>query len=167
MSEKEYIKLAKSEAIKDFAERVKMAFYYEFEELIPSIMADKIDEIVKEMTEGKMAEKYIEREALIEDFKNDFINLLFDGMKGTPKPKEIKISNVIERIEDFPAADVAPVRHAKWELIDECVNEGVYCSNCHKKIYRAEYANQKVKSNFCPNCGAKMDQEVSNDKTRN
>ena len=35
MSEKEYIKLAKSEAIKEFAERVKMAFYYEFEELIP------------------------------------------------------------------------------------------------------------------------------------
>ena len=50
-----------------------------------------------------------------------------------------------------------PVRHAKWELIDECANEGVYCSNCHKKVYRAEYANQKVKSNYCPNCGAKMD----------
>ena len=49
------------------------------------------------------------------------------------------------------------IRHAKWELIDECVNEDVYCSNCHKKIYRAEYANQKVKSNYCPNCGAKMD----------
>ena len=30
-----------------FAERVKMAFYYEFDELIPSIMADKIDEICK------------------------------------------------------------------------------------------------------------------------
>ena len=53
-------------------------------------------------------------------------------------------------------SDVAPVRHAKWELIDECVNEGVYCSNCHKKIYRAEYANQKVKSNYCPNCTTKM-----------
>ena len=72
-----------------------------------------------------------------------------------------------QMLEKLPAADVAPVRHAKWVLIDECVNEGVYCSNCHKKIYRAEYANQKVKSNFCPNCGAKMDEEVSNDKTRN
>ena len=38
-----------SEAVKEFAERVKMAFYYEFDELIPSIMADKIDEIVKEV----------------------------------------------------------------------------------------------------------------------
>ena len=26
-----------------------MAFYYEFDELIPSIMADKIDNLVKEM----------------------------------------------------------------------------------------------------------------------
>ena len=76
-------------------------------------------------------------------------------------------NTAIQIINEAPSADVAPVRHAKWVLIDECVNEGVYCSNCHKKIYRAEYANQKVKSNFCPNCGAKMDEEVSNDKTRN
>lgn len=37
-----------------FAERVKMAFYYKFDELIPSIMADKIDEIAKEITEGEV-----------------------------------------------------------------------------------------------------------------
>ena len=43
-----------------------------------------------------------------------------------------------------------------WFLLDECANEGVYCSNCHKKVYRVEYANQKLKSNFCPNCGADM-----------
>lgn len=44
----------------------------------------------------------------------------------------------------------------KWLLLDKCSNEGVYCSNCLKKVYRKEYANQKVKSNFCPNCGADM-----------
>lgn len=60
----------------------------------------------------------------------------------------------INNLDDY---DVEPVRHAKWVLIDECANEGVYCSNCHKEVYRAEYANQKVKSNYCPNCGAKMD----------
>lgn len=38
----------RKQAVREFAERVKMAFYYEFDELIPSIMADKIDEIVKE-----------------------------------------------------------------------------------------------------------------------
>lgn len=36
-------------AVKEFAESVKMAFYQEFEELIPSIMADKIDDLVKEV----------------------------------------------------------------------------------------------------------------------
>lgn len=35
--------------VKEFAESVKMAFYHEFEELIPSIMADKIDELVNEV----------------------------------------------------------------------------------------------------------------------
>lgn len=47
-----YNKCAKrfyTEAIKEFAEQVKTAFYYEFEELIPSIMAEKIDNLVKEM----------------------------------------------------------------------------------------------------------------------
>lgn len=39
----------RKQAVKEFAERVKMAFYYEFDELIPSTMADKIDEIVKEV----------------------------------------------------------------------------------------------------------------------
>ena len=41
-----------AQGVKDFAEAVKMAFYYEFDEIIPSIMADKIDNLVKEMTEG-------------------------------------------------------------------------------------------------------------------
>ena len=69
----------------------------------------------------------------------------------------ISVAAVIKIINNLPAADVQEVKHGKWELIDECANKGVYCSNCHKKVYRAEYANQKVKSKYCPNCGAKMD----------
>ena len=38
----------RKQVVREFAERVKMAFYYEFDELIPSIMADKIDELVEE-----------------------------------------------------------------------------------------------------------------------
>ena len=38
----------KRQAVKEFAEKVKMAFYYEFDEIIPSIMSDKIDELIKE-----------------------------------------------------------------------------------------------------------------------
>lgn len=35
------------QAVKEFAEKVKMAFYYEFDEIMPSIMSDKIDELLK------------------------------------------------------------------------------------------------------------------------
>lgn len=52
-AEIEALKNSKSEAIKKFAERVVIAFYYEFEESMPSSLDEKIDEIVKEMTEGE------------------------------------------------------------------------------------------------------------------
>jgi hypothetical protein len=38
----------KAQVVKEFAERVKNAFYAEFDEIIPSVMANKIDELVKE-----------------------------------------------------------------------------------------------------------------------
>lgn len=44
----DFIKNTKEQALKQFAERVKMEFYYEFDELIPSIMKGKIDKILKE-----------------------------------------------------------------------------------------------------------------------
>lgn len=68
-------------------------------------------------------------------------------------------------IADFPAADVAPVRHGKWEghshsrycgtddFGDPIYKEGVvyYCSECRRKTV--------IKERYCPNCGAKMDLE--------
>ncbi len=53
------------------------------------------------------------------------------------------------------------VVHGHWVLLDDCSNEGVYCSECHKKVYKKDYnyANVKLKSKCCPNCGAIMDGE--------
>lgn len=62
-------------------------------------------------------------------------------------------------INKMPTIDAEPVKHGHWELLDECSNAGVYCSVCHKKVYKIDYANQKIKSNYCPNCGARMDEE--------
>ena len=42
------LKQYKAQAVKEFSEKVKMAFFYEFDEIIPSIMSDKIDELIKE-----------------------------------------------------------------------------------------------------------------------
>ena len=77
-------------------------------------------------------------------------NLIGEAMRGG-------IRKALRCISEAPTADVVKVKHGEWFLLDECANEGVYCSVCRKKVYRAEYANQKIKSKFCPNCGAKMD----------
>lgn len=61
----------------------------------------------------------------------------------------------------LPAADVAPVRHGRWISLTDCSNAGVYCSVCNKKVYKEDYAicnrKNKLRSDYCPNCGAKMD----------
>ena len=43
----------KIEVVREFAEEVKLEFYREFDEIIPSIMADKIDDLVKKYTEDE------------------------------------------------------------------------------------------------------------------
>jgi hypothetical protein len=57
--------------------------------------------------------------------------------------------------------DVSPVVHGHWFSLTDCSNAGVYCSVCHKKVWKEDYAwcnrKNKLRSNYCPNCGAKMD----------
>ena len=71
--------------------------------------------------------------------------------------------NGVKILNQFPAADVAPVVHGRWISLAECENEGVYCSICKKKVWKSDYAwyskkrRNKLRSNYCPNCGAKMD----------
>lgn len=69
-------------------------------------------------------------------------------------------------IRKLPAADVEPVRNGQWISLTDCSNAGVYCSICHKKVYKEDYAwcnrKNKVRSPYCPNCGAKMDLEGEN-----
>lgn len=55
--------------------------------------------------------------------------------------------------------DDVKIKHGYWTLLKNCSNAGVYCSVCHKKVYRVNYANVKVESKYCPNCGARMDEE--------
>lgn len=97
------------------------------------------------------------------------VDLLKDTILGAryiQKPQFLDTEEALAIIDSQPTADVVEVKHGKWHLLDECANEGVYCSVCHKKVYRTEYANQKIKSKFCPNCGAKMDGKDTNVPTK-
>lgn len=63
--------------------------------------------------------------------------------------------------ENAPTVDAVPVVHGHWVSLTECANAGVYCSVCNKKVYKEDYAlcnrKNKLRSNYCPNCGARMD----------
>ncbi|MDD7314807.1 MAG: hypothetical protein PUH11_03670 [Bacilli bacterium] len=73
------------------------------------------------------------------------------------------VDDMLDEVECFQPADVTPVRHGIWISLTDCSNAGVYCSVCHKKVYKEDYAicnrKNKLRSDYCPNCGAKM-QEV-------
>ena len=95
---------------------------------------------------------YIEREAL----KNDIAT----------STEPFNIGAVFRAINRQPSADVAPVVHGQWISLTKCSNAGVYCSICHKKVYKEDYAwcnrKNKLRSSYCPNCGAKMNGGDSN-----
>ena len=55
-------------------------------------------------------------------------------------------------ITDLPAADVAPVRHGRWNDWEVFWKECSCCRYRTQKINAREYF-------FCPKCGAKMDLE--------
>lgn len=96
-----------------------------------------------------MAE-YIEREAFIEDIKTEITNLRMNGLKGTPRPHE-ELYDFIDRINEQPAVDVAPVQNGRW-IID-----GVYvvCSVCNR-LTLSPIVKQLPAFAYCPNCGARM-----------
>ena len=49
------------------------------------------------------------------------------------------------------AEDVAPVVHGKWQYVETDDKHFFLCSICNNKEY--------WESNYCPECGAKMDLE--------
>ena len=66
-------------------------------------------------------------------------------------------------IADMPAADVAPVVRERWEGVDSSYwrwtpSGGVSVPHI---IYRCGCCGRRgiVRTNYCPNCGAKMDGE--------
>ena len=71
------------------------------------------------------------------------------------KHAHIDLYGAKELIRGIPSAEP---KTGEWIILDECANDGVYCSRCHKKVFKIDYSNtMKWKNfNFCPNCGADM-----------
>ena len=86
--------------------------------------------------------EYIERGAAIKSLLND-----------SPKQVGYCREDAADCIRYMDAADVAPVRHGRWIAI-KVPNEWDkgQCSEC-----RSIFNSSVWGTNYCPNCGAKMD----------
>ena len=100
-----------------------------------------------------MAE-YIEKWPVVNrliDLENEFQQ--YKPFHGFEHAMYRKICEVEIAIGKTPDADVAPVRHGRW-------NDGdPYCPICRKDKFRGLDADVWAdwKPDYCPNCGAKMD----------
>lgn len=105
-----------------------------------------------------MAE-YIKRENLMNGILEEkrFVFQMEDLLN-----QEIVVKTVYKDLFDFiksiPAADVAPVRHCQWVLVEKGPDRGIYrCPWCGR-IMATMFVESEVAKQFpyC-HCGAKMD----------
>ena len=81
----------------------------------------------------------------------DMCECLYPGLFCPEKPN---LGNNLGKCDrrkhlEEDAADVAPVRHGRWLYVDTDTEQFFLCNRCKKKEY--------WESNYCPNCGARMD----------
>ena len=92
-----------------------------------------------------MAE-YIEKEALMFALCKEIIG---DG--DYYNGKDDMQDEIRDMVLRFPAADVAPVRHGRWEIVvGSDGKEHMVCTGCRKQ------QDLTGVFSYCPNCGAKM-----------
>ena len=119
-----------------------------------------------------MAEKeYIEREAFLADKKWLYCTDC-EKRKGKKRGKMVTlyeigeapckscgIHDMLEEVEAYPAADVRPVVRGKWNRTDAYPHR-LYCSVCYKTYLKNDELLERWEFplNFCPNCGAKMEE---------
>ena len=98
------------------------------------------------------------REKLVELLSNIYF-LMIDGPDTIGEytiPHKFK-----EKIADHLISNGVTVQKCGyWISLTDCANAGVYCSVCNKKVYKEDYAwcnrKNKLRSDYCPHCGAKM-----------
>ena len=73
----------------------------------------------------------------------------------------LEAEEISELLGSVPVVDAAPVVHGRWEeSTDDWFGTTVYtCSKCREDYVLAEGTPKQKLWNYCPNCGAKMDEK--------
>lgn len=66
--------------------------------------------------------------------------------------KEKMIEDTIELLKEQEA------KTGHWIVLDNCANEGIYCSECTNKIFDHATKPKKKLSQYCPHCGSRNEQ---------
>ena len=80
-------------------------------------------------------------------------------MRYVPKDAVLDVACMVNRA---PTIEAKPVVHAHWECAQWYEHQ---CSNCGDFALLND-KNIDCKSNYCPHCGAVMDEVIDNDKRR-
>lgn len=105
---------------------------------------------VKEMAE------YIDREAALA-FQNELEPMVCKSIMTDELFSATKDSDLVAFLQNIPSADVAPVKRGTWVDMGDFEQCSV-CTGTHLKEFTSYYGKVTwVRSNYCPNCGARMD----------
>ena len=90
-----------------------------------------------------------------------------DAAEKIAEKHGIPLGDLVDTFAEIPAADVVEVRHGRWTIAEDdyCGLNIVKCSVCHEEWCFEEGDDVfDLNYHYCPNCGAKMDKEVADDK---
>ena len=97
-----------------------------------------------------MPKEYIEQEAAKARLRMWITDCVLDGDNDAADCYR----DCIDLLDSIPAADVAAVRHERWEKH----GSKWQCTGC-KVLMSIDGTPQENLLYYCPNCGAKMDKE--------
>lgn len=97
-------------------------------------------------------DKYMKKSDVIAYIRNEAkeAQSAFEELGGESGIIAEAFEDLANELEDFPATDVAPVRHGKWiPFHAEFAGDIQYCSVCEIGF--------AARTSYCPHCGAVMD----------
>lgn len=102
-----------------------------------------------------MSKEHIEREAA----KARLRMWITDCVLAGDNEAADRFRDCIDLLDSIPAADVAPVVHGRW--IED--HDYLKCPECSVMV-KWDFTFFDIGDwNYCPNCGAKMDKEETNE----